>query len=37
VAGGREDVADFDVAVGDNDAVDQEFDERPPLLAGCCV
>jgi len=34
VAGGGEDRADLDLAVGDNHAVNQEFDERPPLLAG---
>jgi transposase len=32
VAGGGEDIADLDIAVGDNDTVDQEFDKRPPLL-----
>jgi hypothetical protein len=37
VAGGGEDVADLDLAIGDNDAVNQEFDERPPLLESRCV
>jgi transposase len=32
VTGGGEHVADLDIAVGDNDTVDQEFDKRPPLL-----
>jgi len=32
VTGGGEDVADLDVAVSDNDAVNQELDQRPPLL-----
>jgi Transposase DDE domain len=34
VAGGGEDVADLDVAVGDNDAINQEFDERSSLVEG---
>jgi Transposase DDE domain len=34
VAGGGEDVADLDVTVGDNDAVNQKLDECPPLLEG---
>ena len=37
MAGGGEDIADLHVAVGDNDAVDQEFDERPPLREGRLV
>src|SRR5262249_23976831 len=37
MAGGGKDVADLDVAVGDHDAVNQEFDECPPLLEGRCV
>jgi len=34
VTSGGEDRADLDIAIGDNDAVDKEFDERPPLLKG---
>src|SRR5215217_200023 len=30
----RHHVADLDVAVGDDHAVDQEFDQGPPLLEG---
>jgi Transposase DDE domain len=37
VAGGGEDVTDLDVAVSDNDAVNQEFDECSPLLEGRLV
>lgn len=37
VAGGGEDVADLDVTVGDNDAVNQEFDECASLLKGCLM
>jgi hypothetical protein len=37
VAGGREDVADLDVAVGDHDAVNQQFDEGAALRNGCRV
>jgi transposase len=37
MAGGREDVTDLDVAVSDNDAVNQEFDECSPLLEGRLV
>src|SRR5262249_15411654 len=37
MAGGGKDVADLDVAVGDHDAVNPEFDECPPLLEGRCV
>src|SRR5262249_55723167 len=36
VAGGGEDVADLHITIGDNDAVDQEFDRRPPLLESRC-
>jgi hypothetical protein len=32
MAGDGEDIADLHVAVGNNDAVNQEFNERPPLL-----
>ena len=34
VGGGREHVADLDVAVGDDDAVDEQLGELPPLLEG---
>jgi hypothetical protein len=37
VTGGGEDVADLHVTVGDHDAVNQAFDERPPLLEGRLV
>ncbi len=37
MAGGGEDVADLDVAVGDNNAINQEFDERAALVEGRCV
>jgi hypothetical protein len=32
MAGSGKDIADLHVAVSDNDAVNQEFDERSPLL-----
>jgi hypothetical protein len=34
VGGGREHVADLDVAVGDDDAVDEQLGQLPPLLEG---
>ena len=39
MAGGGEDradldIADLDIAVGDNDAINQEFDECAPLVEG---
>ncbi len=34
VGGDREDVADLDVVVGDDDAVDEQLGELPPLLEG---
>jgi len=34
VAGGGEDVADLNVTIGDNDAVNEELDQRAPLLEG---
>jgi hypothetical protein len=34
VGGGREHVADLDVAVSDDDAVDEQLDQLPPLLEG---
>jgi hypothetical protein len=34
MTGGGEDVADLDVTVSDHDAIDQQFDERPPLVKG---
>ena len=34
VGGGREHVADLDVAVGDDDAVDEQLGELPPLVEG---
>jgi hypothetical protein len=34
VAGGGEDVADLDIVVGDNDAINEEFDERSSLVEG---
>src|SRR5262245_47547350 len=35
--GGRDDVADLDVAVGDHHAVDEQLDELAPLLEGGAV
>jgi SRSO17 transposase len=34
VGGGWQDVADLDVAVGDHDAVDEQFSQQPALLEG---
>ena len=34
VGGGREHVADLDVAVGDDDAVDEQLGQLPPLGEG---
>ena len=34
VGGGREDVADLDLVVGDYHAVDEQFGELTPLLEG---
>jgi len=34
VGGGREHVADLDVAVGDDDAVDEQLGQLPSLLEG---
>ena len=34
VGGGREHVADLDVAVGDDHAVDEQLGQQPPLLEG---
>ena len=33
----REDIANLDVAIGDNDTVNEEFDQRPSLLEGRLV
>jgi hypothetical protein len=34
VGGGRQGIADLDLAVGDHDAVDEQLSELPPLLEG---
>jgi hypothetical protein len=36
VGGGREHVADLDLAVGDDDPVDEQFSQQPALLEGGC-
>jgi SRSO17 transposase len=34
IGGGRQDIADLDIAVGDDHAVDQQLGQLPPLLKG---
>ena len=36
VGGGREHVADLDLAVGDDHPVDEQFSQQPALLEGGC-